>query len=480
MAEYMNGSSAKDHCVRDTAWQPWAVAAVLFLVMAAGAFDLLVLRKDKPHFELRDGHQVHVLRLWDWDPTRTRIIQKYLDRYHRHTEGRVEVQVTQIAWDQYWSKVVAACVGGKPPTMINMHNAMHTKLVELLEPFPQDLFPLEQMNRRYLWFDMCFVHKDRLGHNQFYYLPSGLMTSMIFYNRDVWELHGLTEEDYPHTWDELFALGRKLTARDASGGIRVAGFNFNLNMFWLMTDLIYQQGGRLFADGGEEVLLNSPEARQAARLLCQVYEQESCSPRFLGFLESFASYESENRDTASYSAMGYAWGWVGNHLRTQNPAMRWDVFPIPHAAPGSGNPLLRTNFECGQSVMAGAPAQDRAEAFLFLKWLHEQEDYVLEINLEQGTLPCTMALWEDPRVDGDPVASVIRSVVRRAVIPGELPERMLELMLGLEDLLAQDMPLDDALDMANRVGNINYKENPSRWLVESESIRRASQPGGGL
>ncbi len=477
----MNGSSAKERRVRDTAWQPWAVAAVLLLMIAAGAYDLLVLRRDKPHFELRDGRQVHVLRLWEWDPARTRIIQKYLDRYHEHTGGRVEVRATQIAWDQYWSKVVAACVGGKPPTMMNMHNTMHTKLVDLLEPYPQDLFPLEEMNRRYFWFDLCFVHEDRSGQDQFYYLPSGLMTGMVFYNRDVWELHGLTEEDYPETWDELFALGRELTVRDARGEeIRVAGFNFNLNMFWLLTDLIYQRGGRLYAEDGEEVLFASPEARQGARLLCRTYEQGSCTPRFLGFLESFTSYESENRDTASYSAMGYAWGWVGSYLRAQNPAMRWGVFPLPHVAPESGNPLLRTNSECAQAVMAGAPAEDKAEAFLFLKWLHEQDDYLLETNLEQGTLPCKMALWEDPDVDADPVVSVIRSVVRRAVIPGELPERMLELMLGLEDLLAQGMPLDDALDMANRVGNINYKENPSRWLVESESIRRASRAGGEL
>lgn len=46
--------------------------------------------------------------------------------------------------------------------------------------------------------------------------PDGYAPTAVWYNTDMWESAGLTDADYPQTWDELLEVAKKLTKSDGS------------------------------------------------------------------------------------------------------------------------------------------------------------------------------------------------------------------------------------------------------------------------
>lgn len=47
----------------------------------------------------------------------------------------------------------------------------------MLTPFPEDLFRLEEMRKKYIMFDQAFNFDGK-----FYYFPDGIMSGVVFYN----------------------------------------------------------------------------------------------------------------------------------------------------------------------------------------------------------------------------------------------------------------------------------------------------------
>lgn len=454
--------------VKNTRFKPWIIAGVILLIYCSAAYFLLFIKKDKPHYEDINGKKVHVITYWDWNVTRLKVLEKYIERYEKQKDYKIKINMLFVAWNQYWSKLVAATVGGKPPTIANMHNFRHSQLVTLLEPFPQDIFPLEKMRQDYYLFDKAFVHKDSQGKDQFYYMPLGTTVGLIFYNKDVWEEHGLTEADYPKTWDEFKQITKKLTAYEKDGKtIRVSGFNANGNNFspnlsFMIIDLLYQFNGRLFSKDRSQILFDSPEIYEATNHLLNLYDGV-CDVRFIEVSQAFSSYQPSTKDSSSYSAMIACWSWFANFVRRERPDLRWGVFPMPKI--DQNGFYGRSNYECAQGVLASANPDDKRAGFEFLKWLHEQDDYLIEINTKQGTLPGRKALWDHPQIKADPTISAIRQVVEQCVFPGETPAWMFDQFYSFEDLLRKDMPLSEAFPIVNKLLNDKFKETPL-WITE--------------
>lgn len=59
-----------------------------------------------------------------------------------------------------------------------------------------------------------------------YYIDYGIMTGSVYYNKDMWEAAGLTDADYPKTWDEMREVAKKLTIKEGNSFVQ-AGLNFN-------------------------------------------------------------------------------------------------------------------------------------------------------------------------------------------------------------------------------------------------------------
>ncbi len=395
------------------------------------------------------------LRHWDWHQPRMNIKLKYMAEYEA-LNPNVTFDTQVIGWDDYWTRLMSGVAGGDVPDIAQFHNSQTQAFLNHLEAFPADVFDYDRYKEEIINFEAAY-----LFDGTFHFYPVGIMSGLIFYNADYWEAAGLTEADIPKTWDDFVEIAKLLTKYDSAGDIQVAGFvpNGILGVFWL--DLHYQLGGTLYGEGAKTVAWNNPAGIQALELIeSMIFEDRVSEVGFLGFNEAMGT---------GHAGMAYSWSWLGGELDNNYPDLNWGVFRLPtfdgKLAPG---PVARNNHETGMSVMRSVRQENKDAAFEFLRWLYEDTDYLIEVNLVLGTAPSNRTLLDDPRIAASPLISAIAEQVPYTNIPGEIPHEVEnDYGLGmLQDLLFFGYPAADALATAEAEANSVLMERAVKWYVE--------------
>lgn len=395
------------------------------------------------------------ITMWDWHQPRMDLKIEYVKQYAElHPELKFETQI--IGWEDYWTKLMSGLAGRNVPDIASFHNSQTMVFLNHLEPYPEDLFSLEYMRENIVNFEAGYLFNDN-----FYFYPVGIMSGLIFYNTDLWTEAGLTETDIPQTWDEFAVLAKKLTKYDDKGYVDVAGFvpNGILGVFWL--DLNYQKGGTLYTAGGTSTNWTAEPGLEALQYLEDlIWEDKVTEPGFLTFTEAMGN---------GNAAMVYSWSWLSGWLDTSYPNINYGTFPLPTfdgtRIPG---PVARNNHETGMAVMAAAPEANKQAAFEFLKWLYEETDYLVRINLVLGTAPANKTLLDDPRITGDPTISTIAAQAPYTILPGEIPAGIENTggLVTIEDMLFMGVPAEEALAVANEEAQYVLTERPIQWYAE--------------
>ena len=279
----------------------------------------------------QSGHAATQLVLWDWFDARAELYKEAAAKY-REVRPDVEVVVEPLPWDEFWTKLALASVTGVGPDITQFHNEQYPMFEGQLAPFPEELFPPEEMNATYLMFDEAF---NLDGH--FYYMPAGIMSGLVFYNVDLVTSAGY--DGVPGTWAELLEMAKKLTRIDSSGAMVQAGFSAqDLGLF---IDLLYQNGGFLYGEDG--VTWGEDPGREAMITFNSLLHSGTSDTPAQPLSGSFEGGQA---------AMRYNWTWFGAFL--QQSDVEWDVAPLPTSTGQSHPARGRNNYEAGLAVLATA------------------------------------------------------------------------------------------------------------------------------
>lgn len=396
------------------------------------------------------------LVVWDWQGFRNEQLRPYAEEYTRlNPHITFEFQVVPLA--QYPDRFLAGVAAGVVPDLLHFHNKYTSQFLPYLEPFPEDLFPIERMRREYLAFDQAFIIDEDEG--MFYFLPAGIMTGVIFYNKELWAQAGV--EPQIRTWDELREAGKKLTRRSLDDTLQIAGLSLRGAEWTALTDMIYQQGGWLFNEDGTRAYLDTPQARQAYAYMSDVF-----------FVDRSSNINEPNFDIARGNvATQYKWAWYRDPMDTSG--INYGVLPVPTFT-GSMLPAVgRNNYEPSFAVPRGLPPEHREAAFAFLKWLYEQDGYHIDIN--KGRIPGKLSLWSLEAVRLDPTLQVLATMAPYTVFPGELPGYQWEEPMGTlaSDFVNRRNAPEILLQQTEALINARLAEQPAAWVVE----RRYTPPG---
>lgn len=384
------------------------------------------------------------LVLWDWFDARADLYKQAAERY-KSVRPDVEVVVEVYPWDEFWTKLALASVTGVGPDLTQFHNEQYEKFEGQLAPFPNDLFPMEEMNADYLMFDQAF---NLDGH--FYYMPAGIMTGAVFYNVDLVTSAGFS--GVPGSWDEMLEMARKLTRIDGSGTMTQAGFS--AQDLGLLLDLLYQHGGFLY--GEEGVTWGDAAGREAMLMLNRIYSS--------GVSDTPAQPVSGSFEGGQV-AMRYNWTWYGANLSYSD--VSWDVAPLPTPS-GTGLPARgRNNYEVGLAVLATTTPEKQRLAFEFIKWLWDDDEFNVVDNKTLGRVPAKISVWQLPEVMEDKVMRTLAEVAPYTVYTGTIPGWTWDaLYAAWDDVLNQRVDPLVALENSVDVGNALFKEQPPKWIVE--------------
>ena len=245
-------------------------------------------------------------------------------------------------------------------------------------------------------------------------LPHDVHPVMLTYRRDLFEKLGITPEDLT-TWDDVLAVGRKLSARTtgADGVPEHYLLDLPVDGSFGITTLLYQADGGLF-DAQGRVRFDDAVARRVVRWYAQATRGSQRIAVTCGWGQSLARAAHDGRALA-YLAPDWRVGQF--EMDIPDLAGKFAVMPLP--AWDRGGRRTSVMGGTGICITKASPKQDLAWALI--KELYLREDVLGERFASTHILPPMRSAWDLPQLkepnafmSGQPVGSLYAALAPQA------------------------------------------------------------------
>ncbi|MEM8646578.1 MAG: extracellular solute-binding protein, partial [Pseudomonadota bacterium] len=163
------------------------------------------------------------------------------------------------------TKALTAAKGGKPPQLsVILSVDMFTLIDEdVIVPF-DGLVTSDEDKAWMKSFYPAFMENSQTG-GKTYGIPFQRSTPVLYWNKDAFKKAGLDPNTPPSNWEEMVAMGKKLTVKDSSGnvtqwGVRIPSSGFP---YWLFQGLTTQNDVVLANSDGNQTNFDDPKVVEA-------------------------------------------------------------------------------------------------------------------------------------------------------------------------------------------------------------------------
>lgn len=377
------------------------------------------------------------LTIWDQSDARKIIFEKWFPKYTEKYPN-VTVELTQVPDRR--NKLVTAIPAKQGPDLFFIHGDWTDALVDsgLTAPLPDKLFPKNVLEETFLGMKAIMGSTEK-----YYWLPTGIMSAGLYYNKEILDKEGIKESEVPKTHVELMKLAQQLTVKDKSGRIERAGFNTNGWTQYAFRSMYYQKGSWLYTEDYKRAIYDTDENEEILRFLADVYDKYQVSSRdFLGTGESMGTGKA---------AMIYNTAWMSNTLRLNYPKIQWGILPertwsgkqLPAAGGGAYDPQ-------SLAVPANTPGDRMEVAFDLMLFLYSNGDFLVDNVDMGGTAPNVAALVDHPTLKKNPTVQALSVQAPYEVIEFGGPDEV-ESLRGthiIDAVFKKGLSIPDALKQA--------------------------------
>ncbi|MHC4099697.1 MAG: ABC transporter substrate-binding protein [Planctomycetota bacterium] len=224
-----------------------------------------------------------------------------------------------------------------------------------------------------------------------YALPSDSAQLGLYYNKALFDRHNAEHPgdriDYPNadwTWEDLRRAARRLTVRDADGRYVQFGVDFEL-WSWPFMAFLRQAGGTLWDETRTTTRVNSPQGREALRLIIDLIPH-SAAMRAVGQVGSASG--PDKLFAGGHTAMLIDGSWRAPDLERVNPRLDFAIAPLPRHRRGA--------VACGSVLWAiSVHSEHKETAWRMIRWMTGRDQ--------------SLRYWDALRVAPPARLSVIRS-----------------------------------------------------------------------
>lgn len=258
-----------------------------------------------------------------------------------------------------------------------------------------------------------YIERDQLDMSQFSQYWLGYMKSGdeqcalpsisdaygLYYNEGMLQEAGISEP--PKTMSELAADAKKLTVRNPDGSIEVAGFIPLMSFYdqWI-PNWTQPFGVTWLDDQGKPDLANDPawtEMFEWQKSLVDWYGYQNLQKFVAGLGEN---YSAQHAGETGKVAMWLDGEWRISFIRDDHPSLDYGTAPQPVADDhpelyGSG--LIASNIV---TIPTGAAHPE--EAWLLVKYLAANYDFLVEAAQTEVVIPSTTQALQAPELTSDP------------------------------------------------------------------------------
>ncbi|MFE4177419.1 extracellular solute-binding protein [Streptomyces sp. NPDC056909] len=161
-------------------------------------------------------------------------------------------------------------------------------------------------------------------------LPKDTSTLGLAVNTDLWQKAGLTEKDYPKTWEELKTVADKLTTGGVTGLVTSDEYQ-RLGVF------MKQAGGWVTDTDQKKMTADSPENAEGLAFVQSLLK--SGSMKFAKNVDTGWGGEALGKGKAAMTIEG---NWLDGGMKLDYPDVKYAVAPLPAGPAGQGTLAFST------------------------------------------------------------------------------------------------------------------------------------------
>ena len=160
--------------------------------------------------------------------------------------------------------------------------------------------------------------------DEFYCAPKDFSTLALVINTRLWEEAGLTDADYPTTWDELADVAKKLT----KDGVVGLGFGPEIQRIGVF---MAEAGGSFISEDGTKATIDSPENAEALN-----YVKSHLEDGTFAYSSDLGAGWGGEAFGKELSAMVIEGNWITGALTNDFPNVEYKVVELPAGPAGKG------------------------------------------------------------------------------------------------------------------------------------------------
>jgi multiple sugar transport system substrate-binding protein len=316
------------------------------------------------------------IEFWSWDQKAHDLEVSLAERYMA-AKPQVEVEVVTEPWSSYWDKMTILNASGTPPDVYYMSVAYNWDYANVDWTLSMENFARQLPRQSYFWPVMDDLrYPNRSG--ELYAFPFDWVSSLLFYNRSMFDENGLAHPNNSWDWFTLRDVAKKLT-RDIDGDGRPDVWGFiSSSSHELLDSVVYSWGGNVLDSLQRRSLLDEPRSVEAIQFLVDLIHKDQVSAP-LRTSPSFAS--------------GKVGMYVGlctlvEALHDTKAAFDWDVVMVPKG------PQSRVIYGGPNSIVVSKKTASPEIAFDFARFFVTERK---PTEVRRGRIPVYVPLARNPQ-----------------------------------------------------------------------------------
>lgn len=270
------------------------------------------------------------LQWWTWDPDMKERNQELIAKFEAENPG-VTIVNTVTSTKDYWPKIRILANQSKLPDVFTMSSGYIEEWAEAELLMNLDTFIDNDDTAEVFYKSLLDAGKQISATDSYYALPFALVTSTLYYNKDLFDAAGLEYPNDDWTWDEFRNASKKLTIdKDGDGKIDQWGHWF-YGRYSHIESWVYANNGNLV---NRDTMRFDPDenAIDALKMLTDLVLVDESSPS----QKQMSALRQQDVFPQQVAAMWVDGSWfVDNNRLIADPSMRWGIARIPSGPNGS-------------------------------------------------------------------------------------------------------------------------------------------------
>lgn len=303
--------------------------------------------------------QAVTLEYWTWDPDLKERTETMIGKFEAENPG-IEINLTVMEPGDYWTKIRLMAMTKKLPDVFNMSSGYLEEWSSNGFLYNLDEFVANDLNEEDFYLNLIEGGKKIANKNNAYAVPFALVTTVLFYNKDMFDAAGIAYPDSNWTWNEFLVAAKKLTIdKDNDGKTDQWGF-WLYGRYAHTESWIYRNGGEIV---NRETMRFEPDANalETLEFLSKLVNEYKVAP----MPKDMAGVRQQDVFPRGLAAMWIDGSWnIDNNRIIAGDTVNWGIAEVPLGPNGDAN----TSYSWPDFTAISATTKNAEAAWKFLKF----------------------------------------------------------------------------------------------------------------